>query len=300
MSNNTQKSWWGRLTQSVSGLQSAFMTKLRSIFGNTQQPSEQLNLLKRHFIEADFGPQLTKELLQRAEQSKLKTAEQILPDIKTYLRSLLPPPSKPWPEELRAIILAGVNGAGKTTTIAKIGRLYQPKNPLLVPADTYRAAAIEQLEALSARAELPFFQHQLTDPSAVAYQGLDYALKHDHLALIDTSGRLPNNAALMNELAKTKRVVLKKLTSATQLRTLLVLDASQGQNLIEQVRLFHEALQLDALIITKLDGSSKAGTIFQISQKYQLPIDYLGVGEKLTDLIPFDPDSFIESLWGQE
>lgn len=299
MTSEEKSSWWGRLKSGFTGLQNVFIGPLRAIFGTGKTLSDELrNNLKRHFIEADFGPELTKELLALATQISSKDPEQVLPLLKNHLKSLLPSKAEPWPTSLRCIILAGVNGAGKTTTIAKIANMYRSCNPVLIPADTYRAAAVEQLEAWSERANIPFFKHELADPSAVAYQGLDYAIKNKQLALIDTSGRLPNNPSLMNELAKTKRVTLKKLTNSAELRTILVLDASQGQNLIEQVRLFNEALHIDALIITKLDGSSKAGTLFQITRKFKIPIDYCGIGEKLEDLVPFDPEAFLESLWG--
>lgn len=301
MTSEEKSSWWSRLKSSFTGLQNVFMGPLRAIFGTGKTLSDELRKnLKRHFIEADFGPELTKELLVLATQASINDPEQVLPQLKSHLKSLLPPKAATWPSSLQCIILVGVNGSGKTTSIAKIAHLYRGCNPILIPADTYRAAAVEQLEAWSLRANIPFFRHELADPSAVTYQGLDYAIKNKQLALIDTSGRLPNNPGLMNELAKTKRVALKKLENARELRTVLVLDASQGQNLIEQVRLFNEALTVDALIITKLDGSSKAGTLFQITQKFKIPIDYCGIGEKLDDLVPFDPDAFLESLWGSQ
>lgn len=301
MTSEEKSSWWSRLKSSFTGLQNVFMGPLRAIFGTGNTLSDELRKnLKRHFIEADFGPDLTKELLALATELSAQDPEHVLPQIKAHLKSLLPPRAEPWSSSLRCVILAGVNGAGKTTSIAKIANLYRSSHPVLIPADTYRAAAAEQLEAWSVRANIPFFRHELADPSAVAYQGLDYALKNKQLALIDTSGRLPNNPGLMNELAKTKRVALKKLENSTELRTVLVLDASQGQNLIEQVRLFHEALNIDSLIITKLDGSSKAGTLFQITQKFKIPIDYCGIGEQLEDLVLFDPDAFLESLWGSQ
>lgn len=301
MPDNQPITWWERLTKSFGGLRDVFVSPLRRLFGSSDPLTpEKRAQLKRLLIEADFGPSLTQELLSLASDISASEPEKVLLKLKAHLLSLLPPEGKPWSDDLRCVILAGVNGAGKTTTIAKIAHLFAHRHPLLIPADTYRAAAIEQLESWSTRYQIPFFAHQLSDPSAVAYQGLDQALIAGQLALIDTSGRLPNNQNLMHELGKIQRVVLKKLEGEQQLRTILVLDASQGQNLLEQVRLFKEAFTVDALIITKLDGSSKAGTLFQISQKYQIPIDYCGVGESVSDLISFEPAAFVEALWGTE
>lgn len=300
MSEQQKSSWWGRLTQSFGGLRQAFMNPLRRLFGSKDPlNAETRSELKRLFIEADFGPTLTQELLKIAAEVSAQDPENILPALQQHLRALLPPASSPWSPDLQCVILAGVNGAGKTTTIAKIAHRYPEYRPLLIPADTYRAAAIEQLQQWAQNHQIPFFDHQLSDPSAVAYQGVDRALKDGHLALIDTSGRLPNHQNLMQELAKVQRVVLKKMTEPEKLRTVLVLDASQGQNLIEQVRLFQQAMTLDALIITKLDGSSKAGTLFHISQKFGLPIDFCGTGEKVSDLELFEPEKFVAALWGE-
>ncbi len=198
------------------------------------------------------------------------------------------------------VLVVGVNGVGKTTTIAKLAHYLKSQGlkVLLVAADTFRAAAIEQLETWGERLDLPVIRHQPgADPSAVAYDGIEAAMKRGvDVVLIDTAGRLHTKVNLMEELKKIKRVIGKRLPGAPH-DIWLVLDATVGQNAINQTKLFHEALEVTGIVLTKLDGTAKGGVIVGICHDFGLPIRFIGVGEKMDDLQPFDPQAFVEALF---
>ncbi|NIQ00671.1 MAG: signal recognition particle-docking protein FtsY, partial [Nitrospinaceae bacterium] len=200
------------------------------------------------------------------------------------------PESKP-----RVLLIIGVNGSGKTTTIGKLAQRWkdQGKKVILAAGDTFRAAAIEQMVVWAERAGVPcVHQKSGADPSAVAYDAVQSALSRDmDLLMVDTAGRLQTNTNLMAELQKVKRVIGKVLPGAPH-ETLLVLDASLGQNSISQAKLFHEALEIDGLVMTKLDGTSRGGVLFNISRELKLPVRYIGVGEQAEDLQEFEPRAF--------
>ena len=196
-------------------------------------------------------------------------------------------------------LIIGVNGAGKTTTIAKLAHNYKKegKNVLLGAADTFRAAAIEQLKSWADKIDVGIvYTQQGHDPSAVAYDTISSAVakKIDHV-IIDTAGRLHNQVNLANELKKIVRICDKALLGAPH-RKILVLDGTQGTSAINQAKAFHEMVGIDAIIITKLDGTAKGGSLFGIAKALGLPIAYVGVGEGRDDLIPFDPDAYIETI----
>ena len=197
-------------------------------------------------------------------------------------------------------MMIGVNGSGKTTTIGKLAARYKKQGELVMVAagDTFRAAATEQLQAWAQRIDIPcVYQKKGTDPSAVAYDAVQSAVvkKMDRIFL-DTAGRLQTNKNLMEELKKIKRVV-KKVVNEAPHEILLVLDASIGQNSLSQARLFNEAVDVDGIVITKLDGSAKGGVLFSIVRELKLPVRFIGVGEQIDDLQPFDPRSFVEALF---
>ncbi len=194
----------------------------------------------------------------------------------------------------------GVNGVGKTTTIAKLAYRYKQagKKVMLGAADTFRAAAVEQLMLWAERVEVPIVQQGMNaDPASVAYDTLQSALAKDiDVVIIDTAGRLHNKVGLMNELSKIRKVMQKLVPDAPH-EVLLVLDASTGQNAIEQARQFTQATDVNALALTKLDGTAKGGVIIGISDQFHIPVRYIGLGEKMTDLQLFNPDDFVDSLF---
>ena len=201
------------------------------------------------------------------------------------------------------ILVVGVNGVGKTTTIAKLAYQYKQagKKVMLGAADTFRAAAVEQLTMWANRVDVPIVQQGMNaDPASVAYDTLQSAIAKDiDVVIIDTAGRLHNKVGLMNELGKIRKVMQKLLPDAPQ-EVLLVLDATTGQNAIEQTRQFTAATQVNALALTKLDGTAKGGVIIGISDQFQIPVRYIGLGEQMTDLQVFNPETFVASLFDNE
>jgi fused signal recognition particle receptor len=202
---------------------------------------------------------------------------------------------KPW-----VIIFLGVNGVGKTTTIGKLAAQYQRdgKKVLLVAADTFRAAAIEQLDIWAQRVGVEIVKHRPgADPSAVVFDGMQAAKKRAaDVVLIDTAGRLHTKVHLLEELKKIRRVIAREQPDAPH-ETLLVLDASTGQNGLQQARIFKEATDINGIVLTKLDGTAKGGVIISIQEELGVPVKYIGVGEDVDDLQPFEPERFVQALF---
>jgi fused signal recognition particle receptor len=200
-------------------------------------------------------------------------------------------------------MIAGVNGSGKTTTLAKLGKRYQQEGyrPLFIAADTYRAAGAEQLQIWGERLDIPVISgQQKADPGAVVYDGIQAALaRKKDLVLIDTAGRLHTRFNLMEELKKVHRVAGKALPGAPH-ACWLVMDATTGQNALQQARSFQEAIPLDGIVLAKLDSSAKGGLVFAIQEQLGIPILFAGLGENPQDLVPFDPEVFIDSILSQE
>jgi len=203
-------------------------------------------------------------------------------------------------KELSIILISGVNGSGKTTTCGKLSMLLSKitdKKIMLVAADTFRAAAIDQLEVWSQRSNCDFYSSEQKDPASVVYSALDKAKEQNiEILIIDTAGRLSNNVDLMSEISKVEKIIINK-TGKKPTESLLVLDGTSGQNSISQVKNFKDALDLSGVIITKLDSTSKAGFAISVSYDYGLPIKFIGVGEKIEDLIPFNEKEFGEALF---
>jgi fused signal recognition particle receptor len=289
--------WYTHLKKSLLQTRSALLGPIANFFGLGQELSPSILLsLKKSLIEADIGPYLTKELIELVRSSSSDQAPTV---IKNYLHSLFSKEMNKNLEDIQVVMMVGVNGAGKTTTLAKIASYYKDKKPLLVAADTYRAAAVSQLQHWALTQKIAFFSSQTQDPAAVAFQALQHAQEQGYnISFIDTSGRLHNNKNLMQELIKIKRVILKKIVPE-KLKILLVLDASQGQNMLEQVKFFSKDLSVDGLVVTKIDGSSKAGALFEVVRTYKLPIYFIGSGEKIDDLQIFDASQFIDALFGE-
>ena len=255
------------------------------------------NLLEEILIESDIPYELVEEIIYYLPPSNMIAKADIKRVLKAYFMyesAEIKEVKAPFVE-----LIIGVNGAGKTTTIAKLAHNYKKegKNVLLGAADTFRAAAIEQLKSWADKIDVGIvYTQQGHDPSAVAYDTISSAVakKIDHV-IIDTAGRLHNQVNLANELKKIVRICDKALLGAPH-RKILVLDGTQGTSAINQAKAFHEMVGIDAIIITKLDGTAKGGSLFGIAKALGLPIAYVGVGEGRDDLIPFEPDAYIETI----
>lgn len=257
-------------------------------------------------LSSDVGVSATRELLEhlRAQAGQLQSADSLRSVLASTLRDLLAdapaaggeqPAAKPW-----VILVVGVNGVGKTTSIGKLAQRYREdgKKVLLVAADTFRAAAIEQLALWADRVGAEIVKHQQGgDPAAVVFDGIKAAQARDiDVVLIDTAGRLHVKANLMAELEKIARTIARQAPGAPH-ESLLVVDATSGQNALVQARVFHEAVRLTGVILAKLDGTAKGGMALAIRKELGLPIRYVGLGERPEDLAPFDPDEFVDALF---
>ncbi|MDR3000957.1 MAG: signal recognition particle-docking protein FtsY [Fibromonadaceae bacterium] len=282
----------------------ALLGELKSIVGIGKITDEMLENLEEHLIKADVGVEaaflLTDALREHGLGKSLSQKE-----VNDILRSeaerlLLDPPELKWDGKPHTVLIIGVNGAGKTTTIGKLShRLKQEgKSVLMAAGDTFRAAAIEQLETWAERAGADFVRHQEnSDPSAVAYDACKAAVaRNSDVVFIDTAGRLHNKDHLMDELRKTVRVV-KKVNENFPHDIWLVIDGNTGQNAVKQVKTFHESFKLTGLIVTKLDGTAKGGSVLSIASELKIPILWVGVGEKIDQLVPFDKAAYIEGLF---
>lgn len=290
----------GRTRQALSGgLERLFL-------GRRELDAQVLEELEELLITADLGVDTTLRLLEaireKVKRRELDDAERLKGALREEMVRLLatppPPPRtvKPW-----VVLLVGVNGVGKTTTLAKLAHRDRTQGlmPLLVAADTFRAAAVEQLEIWGERLGAPVVKQKTgADPAAVVFDGLSAALARGaDTVYVDTAGRLHTKVNLMEELKKMARTAAKKIPGAPH-ETLLVLDATTGQNALSQARLFHEAVGVTGLILTKLDGTAKGGIALAVTQETGVPLRYLGVGEGLEDLQPFDPEAFVAAILG--
>ncbi|MDL2327736.1 signal recognition particle-docking protein FtsY [Ruminococcaceae bacterium OttesenSCG-928-A11] len=253
---------------------------------------------------ADVAEELVAELKERVKLQRIKTGTEALDALKDIIRERLEPDGPMALTGQPAVILViGVNGVGKTTSIAKLAKLYTDsgKKVMLAAADTFRAAAIEQLSVWAERAGVPIVRHQDgSDPAAVVFDAVQSATARSFdIVLCDTAGRLHNKKNLMDELSKISRVVQKANPDAS-VETLLVLDSVTGQNAISQAREFVSAADATGIILTKLDGTAKGGAVISIKGKLGLPVRYVGVGEGIDDLMEFDPAGFVDALFLQE
>ena len=295
--------------------ESMFSKLSRAVVGKDKVDAEVLDELEEVLIGADVGVETTIRIIERIEErvardKYLNTTElnsilrqeiaALLAENNTadYTEFIVPANKKPY-----VIMVVGVNGVGKTTTIGKLAYQFknQGKKVILGAADTFRAAAIEQLAIWSERVDVPIVKQNMgSDPASVAFDTLQSAVKQDaDVVIIDTAGRLHNKVNLMNELAKVKRVMQKVVPDAPH-EVLLVLDASTGQNAIEQARQFTKATEVTALALTKLDGTAKGGVVIGISDQFKIPVKYIGVGEKITDLQVFNKVEFVDSFFNQK
>ena len=301
------------LDQGLNKTKENFFAKLsRSIVGKSTVDDAVLDNLEETLITSDVGVNTTlkiiEKLQERIRRDKYISTRELNSILRAEIATLLrrhegkfpadfdePLPHKPY-----VVLVVGVNGVGKTTTIAKLAYQYKQagRKVMLGAADTFRAAAVEQLQLWADRVGVPIVQQGMNaDPASVAYDTLQSALAKDiDVVLIDTAGRLHNKVGLMNELGKIRKVMQKLMPDAPH-EVLLVLDASTGQNAVEQARQFTGATDVNALALTKLDGTAKGGVIIGISDEFQVPVRYIGLGEKMTDLQVFDADAFVDSLF---
>jgi len=263
--------------------------------------------LEEILIESDMGVKVTQELIKELQEESRKRGVKDVSELYEVLRDLLIKLLKPYeaPFELEdgkkpiVVLFVGVNGVGKTTTLAKLAYKYvsRGKKVMVAAADTFRAAAIEQLEILAKRAGASLIKHQQgADPAAVTYDALSSAMAKGYdLLLIDTAGRLHTKEGLVEELKKIKRV-LKKIDPVFPQETLLVLDATNGQNALIQAKTFHQEIVIDGIALAKLDGTAKGGILVAIAKELGLPIRFIGVGEGLGDLMDFSAEAFVKAL----
>lgn len=299
-----------RLKAGLAKTRDSLVNRMDKLFlGKKRIDPELLDELEEILITADLGVNTTQELLEdaraqvrRNELSDPQALKKILKDkIYSYLVKPEQTAGPGMPEAGPFVIMVvGVNGVGKTTTIGKMAHKFVQagRNVLLVAADTFRAAAIDQLKIWGNRIKAEVIaQNPGADPSSVVYDAIDYAASRSFdVIIIDTAGRLHTKTNLMEELKKIKRVIGKKITDAPH-EIMLVLDATTGQNSISQTKLFHEAVGITGLTLTKLDGTAKGGIIINVSHELNIPIRFIGIGEKMEDLRDFEPEEFVDALF---
>ena len=276
---------------------------IASIFGKGELNNEFYENLEEILIMADVGFEASQniidELKKTAKKQKLKTAEDVKEALKEIITNMLYSEKMDDTKPL-VITVVGVNGVGKTTTIGKLAAYYkaQKNEVVLAAADTFRAAAGEQLSQWADRAKCRIIRHsEGADPGAVVYDAIASAkAKKTDVLIIDTAGRLHNNVNLMAELKKINKVATSNFDGAN-FKNFIVIDATTGQNALSQVELFNQSLKIDGVILTKLDGTAKGGVVLQIKQKLGLDVVFVGVGEGVDDLIPFDSKDFAEGLF---
>jgi fused signal recognition particle receptor len=295
--------------------ESVFHKLSRAIAGKSKVDEEVLDNLEEVLVSSDVGVATTLNIIERIEarvaRDKYLNTSELNAILKEEIVALLDKNqthseidfSVPTQNVPYVIMVVGVNGAGKTTTIAKLAYQFKSagKNVLIGAADTFRAAAIDQLQIWADRAGVPLVkQHMGSDPASVAYDTLRSAVSEgSDVVIIDTAGRLHNKINLMTELSKIKRVMEKVIPDAPH-EVLLVLDGSTGQNAFEQAKQFTAATSVTALAITKLDGTAKGGVVIGISDQFKIPVKYIGIGEKLEDLLIFNRFDFVDSLFSQK
>jgi len=306
----TKEGFFARLKRSLVKTKQNLGSGFMGLFRGKKIDDDLFEELEEQLLIADVGVETTRKIIEKltetASRKQLRDAEALYALLKEEMSVILAKADAPLKVEGKTpfvILMVGVNGVGKTTTIGKMARQFEleGKSVMLAAGDTFRAAAVEQLQVWGDRNNIPVIaQHTGADSASVIFDAIQAAKARNIDVLIaDTAGRLQNKAHLMEELKKIVRV-MKKLDEEAPHEIMLTLDASTGQNAISQAKLFHEAVGLTGITLTKLDGTAKGGVIFSIADQFGIPIRYIGVGEKLTDLRPFNSEDFIEALFARE
>ena len=286
---------------------STFASGLKDIIVKKEIDDETLNKIEDYLIQSDVGTGAASEIKDVIAQEKIDPKKNIMDEVNTILKNYIITVMKPLEnenffnnkKELSAILISGVNGVGKTTTIGKLGKILKSNGSKVVfsACDTFRAAAIEQLENWAKKIDVVIIKsNQKSDPASVAYKAIEYAITNKfNYVLIDTAGRLQNKKNLMDEYRKIANVT-KKIDPNAPHEVILVLDATSGQNIINQVEEFNKIIPITGLIMTKLDGTAKGGILIALAKKYKLPIIALGLGEKEDDLQIFNAEKFANAF----
>lgn len=287
---------------------SFFQRLSRAVVGKSRVDDETLDAIEEALVESDMGVDTTLKVIdsleERVGKDKYMSHEELMSMLREEIASLIPDQEqagnlpKPY-----IILVVGVNGVGKTTTIGKLAHYYrnQGKRVVLGAADTFRAAAVDQIEIWAQRAGVELVKQQMgSDPAAVAYDTVNSAVaKGADVVIIDTAGRLHNRIDLMNELTKIRNSVRKVVPDGPH-DVMLILDASTGQNAFAQAREFSRATDITSLAVTKLDGTAKGGVVVGVSDQFGIPVRFIGVGEEMEDLRPFDKAAYVEKLFSEE
>jgi fused signal recognition particle receptor len=304
-----KKSLFARLKAGLSKTRASFTNSLANlVLGRKTLDNELIDLIEMQLLSADVGVEATQQLLQtltsKLARKELKDSQAVLNALREEMIAILKPCQAPLviPESQNPfiVLVVGINGSGKTTTIGKLAKHLQEdgKSIMLGAGDTFRAAAIEQLQIWGERNQIPVIAQQPgADTAAVIYDAMEAAkARNINVLIADTAGRLHTQVGLMDELKKVKRV-LGKLDTTAPHETLLILDASIGQNALNQAKQFNDAIGVTGIALTKLDGTAKGGIIFAIASQLKIPIRFIGVGEGIDDLRPFDAEDFVKALF---
>jgi fused signal recognition particle receptor len=297
---------FGRIKEGLKKTRSGIMGRMEELFSRDVFDDDFYDELEEILIGADLGVDTTLELVEKLRgkirSEKAREPQQVMDLLKELLLDILGRDVAPLHTDAKpsVILILGVNGVGKTTTIGKLAQRFKNdgKKVLMAAGDTFRAAAIEQLEVWSERSGSEIIKHQQgADPSAVLFDGISAAIaRGSDVVLCDTAGRLHNKANLMEELKKVNRVVEKAMNGAPH-EVLLVLDATTGQNALAQAKVFNEVAPLTGVVLTKLDGTAKGGIVVAITKELNVPVKFIGVGEGVDDLQPFDPKEYVDGLF---
>jgi len=298
--------FFDRLKEGLAKTRKGFIEKIETVFTDRRIDESTMEELEEVLIISDVGARATEEIInslkEHVKSGEAKDADSVKELLKRKMAALLEPADPLVTQGNKPIVIlaVGVNGVGKTTTIGKLASRFRSQglSVLLAAADTFRAAGIEQLEIWAQRADARIVKHQKgSDPAAVAFDAVEAAKSRNiDIVIVDTAGRLHTKSGLMDELKKLKRTIQKAMPEAPQ-EALLVVDATTGQNALRQAELFHEAVGITGVALTKLDGTAKGGIIFAIKKDLGIPVKLIGIGEGIDDLRDFEPGEFVEALF---
>ena len=301
-----KKGFFKRLKEGLSKTRNSIVDSFSSVFGASHIDDDFYEELEETFIMADMGYETTEKVIEnlkeRVKEARIKEPAACKELIINIIRDQMMVDESAYDFEKKksVILVIGVNGVGKTTTIGKLAAQYKKsgKKVLIAAADTFRAAAIDQLKTWADRAGVEMISHnEGADPAAVVYDAVSTAkARNTDILLIDTAGRLHNKKNLMDELAKMRRIISRDYPDAN-VESLIVLDGTTGQNALEQARQFSNVTEIDGIVITKLDGTAKGGIAIAIQAELNVPVKFIGIGEKIDDLQRFDPSAYVEALF---